>query len=239
MTSQWYHQCQSTGISLTVHYEDVITIIFQYIALLKKVGPQESIFREVQSLASLAFRFKEKYLPSQYTSRLAGLMQQSYPSQYVLSGPSLIREYDPQLIQESLLWLREDAFRITVTSQLLPGGVQTTQTERWYGTEYEVLEVSDTLKASLKNLDLHLALSLPGNNDFIPQNFETHKYEVVKPLSKPSLILHTPTVRMWHKKDDTFWIPRANVWILFRSPLAYATPGNCVKTRFFFFFFLF
>lgn len=166
-------------------------------------------------------------------------MQQSYPSQYVLSGPSLIREYDPQLIQESLLWLREDAFRITVTSQLLPGGVQTTQTERWYGTEYEVLEVSDTLKASLKNLDLHLALSLPGNNDFIPQNFETHKYEVVKPLSKPSLILHTPTVRMWHKKDDTFWIPRANVWILFRSPLAYATPGNCVKTRFFFFFFLF
>lgn len=26
-------------------------------------------------------------------------------------------------------------------------------------------------------------------------------------------------------------MPRANVWILFRSPLAYATPTNCVKTR--------
>jgi insulysin len=38
-------------------------------------------------------------------------------------------------------------------------------------------------------------------------------------------------MRLWHKKDDTFWVPRANVWILFRSPLAYATPANCVKTR--------
>ncbi|RUS32698.1 Metalloenzyme, LuxS/M16 peptidase-like protein [Jimgerdemannia flammicorona] len=214
-----------------LHYEDVITIIFQYITMLKQVGPQESIFREVQSLASLAFRFKEKYLPSQYTSRLAGLMQQSYPSQYVLSGPSLIREYDPQLIEQGLSWLREDAFRITVTSQILPGGVQTTQTEKWYGTEYEVLEVDDRLKKALRKLEPHPALHLPGINDFIPQNFETFKHDVVKPLTKPSLILHTPTVRMWHKKDDTFWIPRANVWVLFRSPLAYATPGNCVKTR--------
>jgi insulysin len=45
------------------------------------------------------------------------------------------------------------------------------------------------------------------------------------------LIENTPLIRLWHKKDDTFWVPRANVWILFRSPLAYATPTNCVKTR--------
>ncbi|KAM3578800.1 metalloprotease [Umbelopsis sp. WA50703] len=39
------------------------------------------------------------------------------------------------------------------------------------------------------------------------------------------------SLRLWHKKDDTFWLPKANVWILFRNPLAYATPSNCVKTR--------
>lgn len=38
-------------------------------------------------------------------------------------------------------------------------------------------------------------------------------------------------LRLWHKKDDTFWVPRANVWILLRSPLVYATPSNCVKAR--------
>lgn len=74
-------------------------------------------------------------------------------------------------------------------------------------------------------------LTLPGPNAFIPTNFETHKQQVETPAKRPDLIENTPLLRLWHKKDDTFWVPRANVWILFRSPLAYATPANCVKTR--------
>lgn len=75
------------------------------------------------------------------------------------------------------------------------------------------------------------ALTLPGPNAFIPTNFETYKKEVETPSKRPDLIENSPLLRLWHKKDDTFWVPRANVWILFRSPLAYATPANCVKTR--------
>ncbi|KAG2190397.1 hypothetical protein INT46_004590 [Mucor plumbeus] len=213
------------------HYQDVILTIFKYINLLKKDGVQSRIFEEVQSLASLAFRFKEKYPPSQYTSRLAGLMQHGYPDACILSGPSLIRDYDAQLIKDNLDWIRPDNFRIMLASQTPPNGIEYTQKETWYGTEYNVVDFDESLVESLKNLPEDEALALPDANAFIPTNFETYKKPVETPTKRPELIENTSMLRLWHKKDDTFWVPRANVWILFRSPLAYATPTNCVKTR--------
>lgn len=127
------------------HYQDVILTIFKYINLLKKDGVQSRIFEEVQSLASLAFRFKEKYPPSQYTSRLAGLMQHGYPDAYILSGPSLIRDYDAQLIKDNLDWIRPDNFRIMLASQTPPNGIEYTQKETWYGTEYNVVDFDESL----------------------------------------------------------------------------------------------
>lgn len=119
--------------------------------MLRQSGVQRSIFNEVQSLASLAFRFKEKYPPSQYTSRLAGLMQHGYPAPFILSGPSLIREYNVDIINENLEYLRPDNFRIMVASQQPPNGAQFTMREKWYDTEYNVLEFSDQLKKVLGN----------------------------------------------------------------------------------------
>ncbi|KAL0093600.1 ubiquinol-cytochrome c reductase core subunit 2 [Phycomyces blakesleeanus] len=213
------------------HYEEVILAVFNYIELLKKSGVQKDIFNEVQSLASLAFRFKEKSPASQYASRMAGLMQHGYPSEYILSGPSLIREYNPELIEENLSWLRPDNFRIMLASQTPPKGVQFTKKERWYGTEYEVRDFDDNLNQYLNNLKGDDALHLPATNDFIPTDFEINKKKIDEKAKKPELIVNTPKLRLWHKKDDTFWVPRANVCILLRSPLAYATPANCVKTR--------
>lgn len=140
-----YNSKNLTCAVIIAHYQDVILTVFKYINLLKKDGVQSRIFEEVQSLASLAFRFKEKYPPSQYTSRLAGLMQHGYPAAYVLSGPSLIREYDPELIHENLSWVRPDNFRIMLASQTPPHGVEYTQKERWYGTEYNVLDFDEKL----------------------------------------------------------------------------------------------
>ncbi|CAO3650854.1 unnamed protein product [Cunninghamella echinulata] len=215
------------------NYEKVILVIFQYIELLKRSGVCEQTFNEVQSLASLAFRFKEKYPPSQYTSRLAGLMQHSYPSSFIISGPSLIRKYDASLIEDNLKWLRPDNFRIMLASQNPPEGIEFTKREQWYETEYDVIDFNSSLTEALLNLELNNDLHLPEPNAFIPVNFETHKQEMKQTVKKPELIENNSRLRLWHKKDDTFWVPRANVWILFRSPLAYATPSNCVKTRLF------
>jgi insulysin len=63
-------------------------------------------------------------------------MQHDYPSEFILSGPSLIRSYDAKLIQDNLSWLRPDNFRIMLASHQAPNGVEFTEREQWYETEY-------------------------------------------------------------------------------------------------------
>lgn len=127
------------------HYEDVVVVIFQYIEMLKKVGVKKWIFDEVQSLAAIEFKFAEKYPPSQYTSFLTQQMQSDYPPEWTISGTSLLRKYDPELITEHLSLLRPDNFRLTLASQEFPFGIKCDKIERWYNTEYNILPLSQKL----------------------------------------------------------------------------------------------
>merc|ERR550534_1815604 len=42
-----------------LHVDDIITLVFQYLALLREKGPQEWVFKECQDLNAMQFRFKE------------------------------------------------------------------------------------------------------------------------------------------------------------------------------------
>jgi insulysin len=72
---------------------------------------------------------------------------------------------------------------------------------------------------------------LPAPNAFIPDNFETNKVPTENPLKTPILIKHTPQTRIWHKKDDVFWVPKVNMYFQLKSPLSYSSPSNNVKTQ--------
>ncbi|KAF8947270.1 Insulinase (Peptidase M16) [Haplosporangium gracile] len=215
------------------HYEDVTLIIFQYIEMLRREGVRPYIWDEITSLAATSFRFKEKSPASGYVSRLAGVMQRGYAPEWVLSGSYLIRGSDPKTVMEGLNALRIDTWKSHLVSQdisVVPGGAFT-QTEKWYGTEYHVENVSPALLEKLRNLELDPALHLPGPNDFIPENFETNKVPTENPLTTPILIKHTPQTRIWHKKDDVFWVPKVNMYFQLKSPLSYSSPSNNVKTQ--------
>ncbi|KAG0165438.1 Insulinase (Peptidase M16) [Apophysomyces sp. BC1034] len=212
------------------HYEDVVAAVFEYIEMLKQTGVRRWIFEEDQSLSAIDFKFTEKYGPSQYTSWLVQEMQSNYPPQYIISGSSLAREFDPRLIEEHLDLLRPDNFRLTISSQEFPFDIKCTQVEQWYRTEYEVVPISDRLRKRLNGLHLNDVFKLPPANEFIPTNAEYSKCLVDKRQEKPDLIQETATLRLWHKKDDTFWIPKTNTWIFFRNPLVSATPRNEVIT---------
>ncbi|KAI9316323.1 Metalloenzyme, LuxS/M16 peptidase-like protein [Dichotomocladium elegans] len=213
------------------HYEEVVVAIFQYIEMLKKVGATRWIFDEVQSLAAMEFRFSEKYPASQYTSLLAQQMQIGYPPEWTISGSALVRSYNPELINEYLSLLRTDNFRLTLASQTFPDGIDCNQVERWYGTEYRALPISQRLEEALCDLVPNESLHLPSRNEFIPTNLDVTRFIVEKKQDKPNLIQETPMLRLWHKKDDRFWHPKSCVWINFRNPLTYATPRNAVITN--------
>jgi insulysin len=53
----------------------------------------------------------------------------------------------------------------------------------------------------------------------------------MEPARHPTLIPHDDNVRVWFKRDDQFWVPKANIKLFLRSPVASLTPVNAVMTR--------
>ena len=124
---------------------------------------------------------------------------------------------------------------MTIVSQSFPGDWD--QKEKWYGTDYRCQRVDPDFEAAIKlagestsstrSKDLHL----PHKNEFIPTNLTVDKKEVSEPLKAPKLIRNDERARTWWKKDDRFWVPKGNVFITLRNPLADATPASSVKAK--------
>ncbi|KAJ3190934.1 Insulinase (Peptidase M16) [Irineochytrium annulatum] len=209
------------------HHEDIVVILFQYIQMLKKAGPQQWIWDEKKDMSNISFRFQEKYSPSSFASRLAGSMQR-YPPEHVISGSGVVFDYDQSRIDLVLDQMRPDNFRILFMSPTF----DTTGWDKaqWYGTEYLSRPFSENLRSQLSNLQPNADLFLPERNEFIPSNFNVRKTDA-PPLPSPSIVVETPTIRLWHKKDDTFFVPKGKVVLSLKSPLAYASPLNSVLTK--------
>lgn len=215
-------------------YQEVANVVFEYIAMIQKREPEQWIFDEMKNLAEVDFRFKQKTPASRFTSRLSSVMQKSLPSEWLLSG-SLLRRFDAELIKKALGYLRADNFRLIIVSQEFPGTWD--KKEKWYGTEYKVEKIPKEFLGSLEKAlesteasrtsDVHM----PHRNEFVPTRLSVEKKEVAEPTKTPKLIRHDDRVRLWFKKDDRFWVPKATLEVTLRNPLVWATPNNLIKTK--------
>ncbi len=216
-------------------YEEIIKVVFQYISLVRESQPQEWIVQEIKGMAEVDFRYKQKTPASSFTSKLSSVMQKPLPREWLLSGSRLIRKFDPEAITKAVEYLRTDNFRLTIVSRDFPADWD--RKERWYGTEYKYQPIPETLVAAVKRAgqsivkDRLAELHLPHRNEFIPTKLNVEKREVEEPAKAPKLIRNDEGVRTWWKKDDQFWVPKANVFITLRTPLVSASLANTVKTK--------
>jgi insulysin len=217
------------------HYEEVAETVFQYIAVLKEAPPQEWIFDEMKQMSEVNFKFRQKSPASKTTSALASVMQRPLPRDYLLSGLSLLRTFSPEGIKQGLSHLRPDNFRLTIVSQEYPGDWD--KKEKWYGTDYKYVKMSDDFinrirkAASSSSSQRPAELHLPARNEFIPSRLEVERKDGVEPMKAPKLIRNDDRVRTWYKKDDQFWVPKANLRVLLRSPLVLTTPRSAVLAQ--------
>ncbi|KAK7928684.1 insulin-degrading enzyme [Apiospora marii] len=72
---------------------------------------------------------------------------------------------------------------------------------------------------------------LPHKNQFIPTKLEVEKKEVKEPALTPRLLRNDNAARTWLKKDDTFWVPKANLVVSCKNPIIFATAENSVKAK--------
>ncbi|KAF2818106.1 LuxS/MPP-like metallohydrolase [Ophiobolus disseminans] len=229
-----YTPCAGSGmftinVDLTeaglVHYKDVVIIIFQYIAMVRRQPIQMRLVEEAMRMSQIDFRFGQKLNPSYTASSLASVMQKPYDRTMLLSGPSVIRKFDEILIHQSNSYFRPDNFRLTL---LDPGCTnQWDKRETWSGTEYKVerlscdflKEIQDVFRDGETPAEMHL----PHKNDFIPGPLTVEKTRVEQPAKAPILIKHNDNVRTWWKKDDQFWVPEGNIHIYLRTPVTSIT----------------
>ncbi|KAJ0418238.1 Metalloenzyme, LuxS/M16 peptidase-like protein [Aspergillus carlsbadensis] len=215
-------------------YQEVVKVIFEYIAMIKEREPEEWIFDEMKNLAEVEFRFKQKSPASRFTSRLSTVMQKPLPREWLLSG-SLLRKFDAEGIKKAFSYLRADNFKMIIVAQDFPGDWD--QKEKWYGTEYKVEDVPRDLMADIRaaldtNPNTRLSeLHMPHQNEFVPTRLSVEKKEISDPAKTPKLIRHDDHVRLWFKKDDRFWVPKGTVYVTLRNPLVWATPSNLVKSK--------
>lgn len=210
------------------HYKDVLKLFFNYIAMLREEPPHKWIFEEMSKLQEVDFRFREKIPASRTTSMLSGTMQKPWPRDQLLSAQTLIRKFNPDAIKRGLEHLSPDNFRIVLISRELP--VECDKKEKWYGTEYKYEKIPADLMEEVKKASKASAserpkeLHLPGKNEFVPQRLDVEKKEVAEPAVAPVLIRNNEGVRTWFKKDDQFWVPKANINVCLRTPLLNITP---------------
>ncbi|KAI9809491.1 MAG: Insulinase (Peptidase M16) [Phylliscum demangeonii] len=216
------------------NYQEIVKVIFQYISLVRETSPQEWIFKEMKEMAEVNFRFKQKSPASAFTSKISAVMQRPIPRDWLLSNSRLLRKFDADAIIQATQCLRADNFRLTVVSQRVPQKLE--ERERWYGTEYKLEKIpskdlDEFVKAERSGSDDRLAeLHLPRPNAFMPTRLEVEKKEVSEPRKAPSVIRDDADARLWWKKDDRFWVPKASLYIKLRSPLADITPEHGAKS---------
>lgn len=211
------------------HYTRVIQTVFEYIALVKSRPIQQYIFTEQQTMSEINFRFQQKTGARATTSALARRLHDPCPRERILDY-IVLKQYDPELIKQHIDMLSPKTFRAVLVAKDLP--VDSFETELYYGTQYHVQKFDPSFLKSLESVALNPSLSLPKPNEFIPTDFHVDKQSGSQQC--PVLLRNTSQLRVWHKKDDTFWAPKADIRLYFHAPVAYASPRNSVMAALFF-----
>lgn len=213
------------------NYKQVIEAVFQYIKLMRSEPVQKHIFEEQKIMSEINFKYQPKGSARSTTSSLASRLQGPYPRERILDF-SVFSDYDPELIHDHIKMLTPRSFRASLVAKNL--NIKDFKTEHYYGTQYQVERFSDEFLETLENLPLNSKLSLPKVNEFIPDNFSVEKKQVATPQKYPYLIRDSKQLRVWYKKDDTFWTPKADIRLCFNAPMCHASPKNAVSTSLFF-----
>lgn len=122
---------------------DIIGYVYQYLKLLRQLSPQEWIFKELQDMGNLDFRFAEEKPQDDYAAELAGafpfpffnynLLKNSdltnlrvswfaekllvYPPEHVIYGDYVFEFWDEEMIRKILGFFTPENMRIDVVSK--------------------------------------------------------------------------------------------------------------------------
>ncbi|EEE67441.1 insulin-degrading enzyme-like 1, peroxisomal [Oryza sativa Japonica Group] len=210
------------------HMEDIIGLLFRYIALLQTSGTRQWIFDELVAISEMGFHYRDKSPPIHYVVNISSNMQIFPPEDWLIAS-SVPSKFSPDAIQNILNDLTPDNVRIFWESKKFEG--QTNLTEPWYGTSYSVEAVTPSIIQKWVNMAPMEDLHIPKPNIFIPSDLSLKNVE--EKGSFPCMLRKTMFSRVWYKPDTMFFTPKAYVKMDFHCPLSNSSPESTVLTDMF------
>ncbi|KAJ1297238.1 hypothetical protein BS78_01G362300 [Paspalum vaginatum] len=227
---------------MTIHLTDsglknvfeVVGAIYQYIKLLKQSEPQEWIFKELQDIGYMEFRFAEEQPPDDYAVDLAENML-FYSEKHIVCGEYIYEDWDPELVKHALSFFNPDNMRVDILSKSFDKQSQAIQCEPWFGSQYIEEDIPLSLIESWRNpVQIDANLHLPRKNEFIPGDFTLRNANSPRQSDgNPQCVVDEPFMKLWYKMDMTFNVPRANTYFLISVRDGCSSLENSVLTELF------
>lgn len=208
------------------HVFEVITVIHQYLQILRTLGAQEHIYKEIQIIEENDFRWQEETDAVEYVETLSENMHM-YSEEDFITGDQLMFEYNADLIEKFQNMLTPDKCCIMLTSPSFEKENICVRTEPWFKTRYAECDIPREWMEKWSNLEPTSELFLPEINKFIATDFQI-KLSDQEETDIPVKILDNEENRLWYKKDTKFNIPKAYTYFRLTSPIVNCSPESMV-----------
>ena len=207
--------------------DEIISLVFQYIALLREQGLQAWRYQEKQAIYQQALNAAEDSEPLDLASHLS-LNMQHYPQQHYLVGDYLMQQFDQPQLNQLLSYFTPDNLRITLVAQQLA----TDKQADWYATPYQFSAIEPQRLARWRNqTQIDERLRLPPKNPFIQAQLITHTQ--TRPCCDPEMIAEQPGLTLWHGQSSRFQLPKGHIYIAMDSPLIAASRSQRAASKLF------
>ncbi|GGY66057.1 peptidase M16 [Cellvibrio zantedeschiae] len=212
--------------------DQIVSAVFDYLKIMSARGISEWRFVEMQQIAEINFRFRDKPAAIDSVMELSQAMH-DYPAQDVLWGDYAYTKFDEELLRQALGYLRKD----NVFISLVAPEASTAISSSFYNTAYSAAQgIPEVLE--LKPM-YHQKLGLPERNIFIPKNLVL-KAPSMLPASDgqagknvPALLVNNEDLKLWFLQDRKFRSPKAELNFRFKLPVLNNSLENTARTQLF------
>ncbi|WP_025822128.1 insulinase family protein [Shewanella marina] len=220
--------------SISIHLTDegwqqvdlVIQLTFEFLALIKQQGIEAWRYDERANLLKLAFKYQEKINPQDLASHLS-INMHHYPMSDVLYGDYRMDGLLHEQTQALLDLMNVDNMRLELVGKKQE--LAHPQQAAWYDTPYSISAIEPERLAQWRNLTPRAELQLSAPNPFIISDAEV--FEESSDSAIPQIATEGAGYRIWHKKDDTFNVPKGHIYLSIDSIQASQTPKHAALTR--------
>ena len=228
--------------------DKVLDLLFQWIALLKQNEDKLSQYNEeLRQISSMNFRFRENSNPSDFCSNAAQqLFDEQLEPEKFLCGHSLSDVYDPDITKAFLDRLRPENALIVITDSDLQEDQSGPEwsVEQWYGAPHKDEVMNPQQRKTWESPAVFdERLHLPELNAYIPTDFslrcdeeqseDSGELDYSEVLVPPTPLIDNDRIRLWHKMDRYWKVPKANIRLSILTPDVYRSPRTMTYNRIF------